>query len=113
MKLPPTSLYLPLQRSGQPIVWMTWSSGFCTSQISFTPSSQRLRVGPVQVEVVVGGVAEVADRALGEDGRLGDHVRAGLEVRQLLAVFAAAAVAGADAFDDPVLDQQLGRGGFS
>ena len=70
------------------------------------------RVGAVHVEVVVGGVGEVADRALGEDGRLGDDVGAGLEVAELFALLAAAAVAGADALDDPVLDQQLGRGGL-
>ena len=91
---------------------MTRSSGFGTSQISFTPSSQRLRVGAVHVEVVVGGVGEVADRALGEHRRLGDDVGAGLEVAELLALLAAAAVAGAHALDDPVLDQQLGRGGL-
>ena len=112
MKLPPASLYRGLQRSGQPSVWITRSSGFGTSQTSFTPSSQRLRVGAVHVEVVVGGVGEVADRALGEHRRLGDDVGAGLEVAELLAVLAAAAVARAHAPDDPVLDQQLGRGGL-
>ena len=70
------------------------------------------RVGAVQVEVVVGGVGEVADRALGKDGRLGDDVGARLEVAQLLALLAATAVAGADALDHPILDQQLGRGGL-
>ena len=54
----------------------------------------------------------MADRALGEHGRLGDDVGAGLEVAELFAVLAAAAVAGAHALDDPVLDQQLGRGGL-
>src|SRR6202000_483867 len=72
------------------------------------PELPRLRVGPVDVEVVERGVGEVADRALGEDGRLGAHVGAGLEVRQLLILTAAAAIAGAHALDDPVLDQQFG-----
>ena len=76
------------------------------------PELPGLRVGAVHVEVVVGGVGEVADRALGEHGRLRDHVGAGLEVAELLAVLAAAAIAGADALDDPVLDQELGRGGL-
>ena len=91
---------------------MTRSSGFGTSQTSFTPELPALRVAAVQVEVVIGGVGEVAERALGEHGRLGDHVGARLEVGQLLAVLAAALVAGAHALDDAVLDQQLGRGGL-
>ena len=91
---------------------MTRSSGFGTSQISFTPSSHACGSAAVHVEVVVGGVGEVADRPLGEHRRLGDDVGAGLEVAELLAVLAAAAVAGAHALDDPVLDQQLGRGGL-
>ena len=60
----------------------------------------------MEVEVVERGLGQVAERALGEHGRLRDHVRAGLEVAQRLAVLAAAAVAGADAADDPVLDQE-------
>ena len=78
----------------------------------FHPELPAHRVGAVKVEVVVGGVAEVADGALGEHGRLGDDVGAGLEVAELFAVLAAAAVAGAHALDDAVLDQQLGRGGL-
>ena len=39
------------------------------------PELPGLRVGAVHVEVVVGGVGEVADRPLGEDGRLGDRRR--------------------------------------
>ncbi len=76
------------------------------------PELPGLRVGAVHVEVVVGGVGEVADRSLGEDGRLCDHVGAGLEVSELFAVFAAAAIAGADTLDDPILDQELRRGGL-
>ena len=91
---------------------MTRSSGFGHLPDLLHPELPGLRVGAVHVEVVVGGVGEVADRALGEHGRLGDDVGAGLEVAELLAVLAAAAVAGAHAADDPVLDQQLGRGGL-
>ncbi len=69
------------------------------------------RVGPVQVEVVQGRVGQVPQRALGQHRRLGDHVRARLEVGKLLAVAAAALVARADTAHDPVLDQELvGRG---
>ena len=57
------------------------------------------------------GAGQVAGRALGEDGHLGDDVGAGLEVAELLALLAAALVAGADADDAAVLDEQLvGRG---
>ena len=41
MKLPPNSFHFARLRSGQPIVWMTRSSGFSTSHTSLTPSSQR------------------------------------------------------------------------
>ena len=61
----------------------------------------------VEVEVVERRLGQVAERALGEHRRLRDHVGAGLEVAQRLAVLAAPAVAGADAADDPVLHQQL------
>ena len=40
MKLPPNSRYLRPPRRGQPIVWITRSSGFGTSQSSLTPSAQ-------------------------------------------------------------------------
>ena len=112
MKLPPNSLYLaavaqrPTHRVDDPVERLRHFPDL------FHPELPAHRVGAVQVEVVVGGVGEVADGALGENRRFGDHVGAGLEVRQLLAVFAAAAVTGAHALDDPVLDQQLGRGGF-
>ena len=46
----------------------------------FHPELPAHRVGPVHVEVVVGGVGEMADRALGEHRRLGDDVGARLEV---------------------------------
>ena len=47
-------------------------------------------------------------RALGEDGHARDDVRAGLEVRQLLAVPAAALVARADADDATGRHEQVG-----
>ena len=48
-------------------------------------------------------------RSLREDGHARDDVRAGLEVRQLLAVSAPALVASADAADATVVDEQLRR----
>ena len=66
----------------------------------------------MHVEVVIGGVGEVADRTLGEDGRLSDDVRAGLEVAQLFALLPATAIAGTDPLDYAILDQQLGCGGL-
>ncbi len=79
----------------------------------FHPELPAHRVGAVHVEVVVGGVGEVADGALGEHGRLRGHVGPGLEVGELFALLAAAAIARAHALDDPVLDQQFGRGGLA
>ncbi len=111
MNEPPNSLYFGPGRSGQFIVWMTRSSGFSTSQTSLTPISQRFGVAG-QVVVVDRGVGQVADRALGEHGRLGDQVGAGLEVAALLALAVAALVAGANAADDPVLDEELVGGGL-
>ena len=93
-------------------MWITRSSGFSTSQTSLTPSSHRCSSSAAEVEVVHRGEGQVAERALGEHRRLRDHVGAGLEVRERLAVPAAALVAGAHAAHDPVLDQQLGRGGL-
>src|SRR5262249_13705517 len=66
-----------------------------------------LRVRSTQVEVVERRARQVPDRALGEHGRPSDQIGARLEVRELLAVLAAALVAGADPADDPVLDQEL------
>ena len=85
---------------------MTRSSGFGTSQTSLTPISQRCG-SPCEVVVVDGGVGQVAERALGEDRGLRHQVGAGLEVAELVALAVAALVAGADAPDDPVLDEQL------
>ena len=69
---------------------------------------------------VLAGEVEVADRragqmplrSLAQDGRAADQVRARLEVRQLLSVAATALVAGADAANEALLDEQLGRGGL-
>ena len=106
MKLPPNSLYLGRARSGQFIVWMTRSSGFGHLPDLLDADLPAHRVTG-EVEVVDGGLRQVADRPLGEHGGLGHQVGPGLEVAELLAVAAAALVAGADALDDPVLDQQL------
>ena len=71
-----------------------------------------LRVRSAEVEVVEAAPVRCR-RPLGEHGRLGDQVRAGLEVRELLPVLAPALVAGAHAAHDPVLDQQLVGGGLA
>ncbi len=113
MKLPPASLYLrapaqrPAERVDHPVERLRDLPDL------LHPELPDLRVGALaQVEVVHRGVGEVADRALGQHRRLGDDVGAGLEVAELFALFATAAVAGTDALDDPVLDQQLGRRGL-
>src|SRR5437763_1788530 len=49
MNEPPNSRYRLPVRSGQPIVWMTRSSGFATFQTSFTPSSQTCGSSPRRV----------------------------------------------------------------
>jgi hypothetical protein len=66
-----------------------------------------LRVGAVQVEVIESRAGQVPKRPLGEHGRLGDQVRAGLKVGELLPLLAPALVAGAHAAHDPFLDQQF------
>ena len=71
-----------------------------------------LRVVARQAEPLLRGAGQVAPAALGEHGRLGHHVRAGLEVALLAAVLVAALVARADADDLVVLDQQLVAGGL-
>ncbi len=60
-----------------------------------------------EVVVVDGAVGEVAERALGEHGRLRHQVGAGLEVAELVALAVAALVAGTNAADDAVLDSSL------
>ncbi len=52
MKLPPNSLNFARLRSGQPIVWITRSSGFSTSQTSLTPELPALRLQALELEVV-------------------------------------------------------------
>ena len=72
-----------------------------------------LRVLGAEVEVADRRAGEVAGRALGEHRRLRDQVRAGLEVGELLAVAAAALVAGAHADHASVLHEQLVAGGLA
>jgi hypothetical protein len=65
-----------------------------------------------EVELADRRAGQVAPAALGEHRGLGLDVGAGLEVAELLALLAAALVAGAHAHDLAVLDDQLGRGGL-
>ena len=71
-----------------------------------------LRALAPKPEALDRGARQVALRSLGEHRHPREDVRAGLEVRQLLAVPATAAVGGADAADAPVLDEQLLGGGL-
>ena len=107
MNEPPNSRYFAANLSGQPIVWITRSSGFWTSQISFTPSSHCCGSSEPMPKWRIAAPVRWPGGALGEDGRLRDQVGAGLEVRELLAVAAAALVARADAHHLAVLDEQL------
>jgi len=66
----------------------------------------------VQPELPHGGIGQVAPAALGEHGRLGRDVGAGLEVAELLALSAAPLVAGAHPHHGSVLDYQLRRRGL-
>ena len=77
------------------------------------PELPLLRVLGAEVEMADRRAGEVPLGAFGEHRRLRDQVGAGLEVRQLLAVAAAALVARANAHDPPVLDEQLRRGGLA
>ena len=78
-------------------------------QTSFTPSAQTCGFSPCEPEAVERDAGQVALRALGENGDSGEHVGAGLEVRELLAAPAAALVAGLHPADAPVGDEQLRR----
>ena len=70
-----------------------------------------LRVLGLQAEVLDGGAREHALHAVGQHGRVRGQLGAGLERRQLLALPAAALVAGADAAHGAVRDEQpLGVG---
>ena len=71
-----------------------------------------LRLVAAQAEPVERDAGEMALRSLGEDGDLRDEVGAGLEVRQLLSLAAASLVAGADADDAAVVDEELLRRGL-
>ncbi len=106
MNEPPNSPYLAALRSGHPIVWMMWSSGFVTFQISFTPSAQICGFLPWSPKWSIAPSVRWPGGALGEDGDLGGDVGARLEVAERLAFLAASLVAGADADDAAVLDEQ-------
>ena len=71
------------------------------------PELPLLRVLGADFEVADRRAREVAGGALGQHGGLRDQVRAGLEVRELLAVAAAALVPRAHAHHAAVLDQQV------
>jgi hypothetical protein len=73
------------------------------------PERPDLRVLALQAEPVERDTGQMALRALAEDRDPGGDVRAGLEVRESLAVTAATLVAGAHAPDPPVGDEQLLR----
>ena len=90
-------------------MWITRSSGFATRQTSLTPSAQTCGFSPCEPEPLDRRAGQVPLRPLGEHGHAGDEVGARLEVRQLLAVAAAPLVAGADAADAAVVDEQLRR----
>ena len=65
-----------------------------------------------KTELLDRGAGEVALRPLGQHGDLRDDVGAGLEVAELLALAPATPVAGADAADGAVVDEQLRSGGL-
>ena len=71
-----------------------------------------LRVLGREAEALERGAGQVAPAALGEHGRLGGDVGAGLEVALLPALLVAALVAAADAEHVAVLDQQLRADGL-
>ena len=54
----------PAARSGQPIVWITRSSGFATFQTSLTPSAQTCGLAPCEPEALERGAGQVALRPL-------------------------------------------------
>src|SRR5204863_4768623 len=66
-----------------------------------------LRLAAPELEVADRRAGQVPLRALGEHRRLRDHVGAGLEVAELLAVAPAALVPGAHADDLALIHQQL------
>jgi hypothetical protein len=72
-----------------------------------------LRVLGPHVEVADGRPCQVALRSLGQHGRLGDQIRARLEVGQLATVAVAPLVARPDAHHTAVLHEELGGGGLA
>ena len=70
------------------------------------PERPDLRVLALEGEAVERDAGQVALRPFGEHGHARVNIGAGLEVAELLAVPTAAAVAGANAADPPVADQQ-------
>src|SRR6185312_8785304 len=76
------------------------------------PERPDLRVLALQGEAVERDAGQVALGALGENGHARVDIRARLEVAELLAVPPAAAVAGADASDAAVADDQRVAGGL-
>src|SRR5439155_11567011 len=78
----------------------------------FHPERPDLRALPLEAERVERDTGQVPLRALAEDGHAREDVRAGLEVREPLAVPAPALVARADAEDASVLHEQLLRRGL-
>ena len=69
-----------------------------------------LRVLALEPELLDRRAREIALRPLGEHRQAGDDVVPGLEGRERLALAPAPAIAGADADDAAVLDEQLRRG---
>ena len=96
MKLPPNSLYLarlaqrPAHRVDHPVERLGHLPDLLDADLPALRS-------PGEIEVVDGGLRQVADRAFGQHGRLGHQVGPGLEVAELLAIAAATLVAGAHA----------------
>ena len=109
MNDPPNSRNFAPPRSGQPIVWITRSSGFATFQTSFTPSAHTCGLSPDETEPVERGARQMPLRPLGEDRHPRRDVRARLEVPELLALAPAPAVAGPHADDPAAVDEQLRR----
>ena len=67
MNEPPNSPYLARLRSGQPIVWTMWPSGFAHLPDLLDAERPDLRLLAREPEAVDRGAGQVALRALGED----------------------------------------------
>ena len=107
MNEPPNSRYFAAVRSGQPIVWIDVPQRLRDLPDLLHAELPYLRLVAAQPEVVDRDAGEMALRSLGEHGHLGDEVGAGLEVAHRLALAVLALVAGADADDAAVRDEQL------